>query len=99
MPARPGSVSTMPPADLATSVAVETAMPIWAWHWAVPGDRRMPWQRAAVLHLGPFLAWRKGGAARCFTSQLEPDPSTGADAILPPSVVARLVHSREVFFR
>ncbi len=73
--------------------------PIWAWHWAVPGDRRMPWQRAAVLHLGPFLAWRKGGAARCFTSQLEPDPSTGADAILPPSVVARLVHSREVFFR
>ena len=27
----PGSVSTMPAADLATSVAVETAIPIWAW--------------------------------------------------------------------
>ena len=27
MPARPGSVSTMPAADLATSVAVETAIP------------------------------------------------------------------------
>lgn len=73
--------------------------PIWAWHWAVPGDRRMPWERAAVVHLGPFLAWRKNGAVRCFTSQLEPDPFTGAAAILPPWAVARLVHPREVFFR
>jgi LmbE family N-acetylglucosaminyl deacetylase len=73
--------------------------PIWAWHWAVPGDRRMPWERAAVLHLWPFLSWRKSGAVRCFTSQLEPDPSTGAAAILPPWAVARLVQPREVFFR
>ncbi len=34
MPARPGRVSTMPAADLATSVAVETAMPICAWRRA-----------------------------------------------------------------
>ena len=73
--------------------------PIWAWHWAVPGDRRMPWEQAVVVHLGPFLGWRKSGAVRCFTSQLEPDPSTGAPPILPPWVVARLVHPREVFFR
>src|SRR6202451_3321140 len=31
MPASPGSVNTMPAADLATSVAVETAIPIGAW--------------------------------------------------------------------
>jgi LmbE family N-acetylglucosaminyl deacetylase len=73
--------------------------PIWAWHWAMPGDRRMPWEQAVVVHLGPFLAWRKSGAVRCFTSQLEPDPSTGAAAILPPWAVARLMHPREVFFR
>jgi hypothetical protein len=73
--------------------------PIWAWHWAMPGDRRMPWEQAVVVHLGPFLAWRKSGAVRCFTSQLEPDPSTGAAPILPPWAVARLVHPREVFFR
>src|ERR1700677_765280 len=34
MPASPGSVNTMPAADLATSVAVETAMPICAWRSA-----------------------------------------------------------------
>jgi LmbE family N-acetylglucosaminyl deacetylase len=34
-------------------------MPVWAWHWAEPGDRRMPWPRALVLRLGSFLAWRK----------------------------------------
>jgi LmbE family N-acetylglucosaminyl deacetylase len=81
------------------SGACHLEAPIWAWHWAVPGDPRVPWQRAAILHLGPFLAWRKSGAVRCFTSQLEPDPSTGAAAILPPWAVARLVHPREVFFR
>ena len=73
--------------------------PIWAWHWAAPGDRRVPWARAAVVPLGPLLTWRKSGAVRCFTSQLEPDASTGAAAILPPWAVARLVHPREVFFR
>src|ERR1035438_2672352 len=34
MPPRPASVSTTPAADLATSVAVETAMPICAWRSA-----------------------------------------------------------------
>ena len=73
--------------------------PIWAWHWAAPGDARMPWSRAAVLYLGPILAQRKRAAIGCFTSQLGPDPSTGAEAILPPWVVARFRHGREVFFR
>jgi LmbE family N-acetylglucosaminyl deacetylase len=73
--------------------------PIWAWHWAAPGDARMPWSRAAVLYLGPILAQRKRSAIGCFTSQLGPDPSTGADAVLPPWVVARFRHGREVFFR
>src|SRR6202167_2110848 len=34
MPASPGFVSTMPAADLATSVAVDTAIPICAWRSA-----------------------------------------------------------------
>src|SRR6202167_1830023 len=34
MRASPGAVSTMPAADLATSVAVDTATPIWAWRRA-----------------------------------------------------------------
>jgi LmbE family N-acetylglucosaminyl deacetylase len=51
--------------------------PVWAWHWAAPGDPRVPWPRARVLYLGPILAQRKRTAIGCFTSQLEPDPSTG----------------------
>ncbi|MEP7024907.1 MAG: PIG-L family deacetylase [Actinomycetota bacterium] len=73
--------------------------PIWTWHWAGPGDARVPWSRAVVLYLGPILAQRKRAAIECFTSQLERDPSTGADPILPPWAVARFRHGREVFFR
>jgi LmbE family N-acetylglucosaminyl deacetylase len=73
--------------------------PIWAWHWAAPGDPRVPWPRASVLYLGPILAQRKRSAIGCFTSQLEPDPSTGADPVLPSWAVARFRHGREVFFR
>ena len=73
--------------------------PVWAWHWAAPGDPRVPWPRACVLYLGPILAQRKRAAIGCFTSQLEPDPSTGAGPVLPPWAVARFRHGREVFFR
>jgi LmbE family N-acetylglucosaminyl deacetylase len=73
--------------------------PIWTWHWAAPGDPRVPWPRACVLYLGPILAQRKRTAIGCFTSQLEPDPSTGAGPVLPRWAVARFRHGREVFFR
>jgi len=65
----------------------------------VPGDPRVPWPRACVLYLGPILSQRKRSAIGCFTSQLEPDPSTGAGPVLPPWAVARFRHGREVFFR
>jgi LmbE family N-acetylglucosaminyl deacetylase len=73
--------------------------PVGTWHWATPGDPRVPWPRAAVLYLGPILAQQKRSAIRCFTSQLEPDPSTGAAPVLPPWAVDRFRQGREVFFR
>src|SRR5205085_190993 len=30
--------------------------PIWMWHWARPGDRRVPWHRAARVRLPPAIA-------------------------------------------
>lgn len=60
--------------------------PVWAWHWARPGDGAVPWERARrVDHHAA-----KADAAQAFTSQL--------DAILPPPVLARLCRPFEVLF-
>ncbi|RYY69227.1 MAG: PIG-L family deacetylase, partial [Comamonadaceae bacterium] len=73
-------------------------VPVWAWHWAVPGDPRLPWHRARRLDLDADAAGRKRAAVQCFTSQLKPDPSTGAGPILRSTTVARAARPFEVFF-
>ncbi|MFF3442417.1 PIG-L family deacetylase [Streptosporangium sp. NPDC002721] len=72
--------------------------PIWAWHWAEPGDARLPWERALRIPLPPEVLDRKRAAIGCFTSQLEP---RGADleAVLPPGIVAHFTRDHEVLFR
>lgn len=73
-------------------------LPIWAWHWAEPGDARVPWHRAAAIALPPDALALKQQALACFHSQLRPDPSTGQDAILPPWATQRLLRPFEVVF-
>ena len=73
-------------------------MPVWSWHWAAPGDVRLPWRRARRLALDEEVLRRKREAVGCFTSQLHGDPSTGQPAILPPHVLARLLHPYEIYF-
>lgn len=73
-------------------------MPVWSWHWATPGDNRLPWQRARRLELSPDVMQRKRQAVACFVSQLQADPSTGNQPILPPHVLARLLHPYEIYF-
>ncbi|NGZ84535.1 PIG-L family deacetylase [Duganella sp. SAP-35] len=73
-------------------------MPVWSWHWAAPGDARMPWRRARRLELSPEVMQRKRQAVACFLTQLQDDPSTGKPAILPPHVLARLLHPYEIYF-
>lgn len=73
-------------------------MPVWTWHWAAPGDARLPWRRARRLALDEDVVRRKREAVGCFTSQLHADPSTGQPAILPPHVLARLLHPYEIYF-
>lgn len=73
-------------------------VPVWAWHWATPGDTRLPWQRARRLDLDAEGAQRKRDAVQAFASQLEPDPSTGAGPILRASTVARAARPFEVLF-
>ncbi|MGJ7510139.1 PIG-L deacetylase family protein [Variovorax sp. GT1P44] len=73
-------------------------VPVWAWHWAAPGDERLPWHRAARLALDADAARRKRQAVQCFTSQLEPDASTGAEPILRATTVERAARPFEVMF-
>ena len=78
--------------------AAMVELPVWTWHWAEPGDQRVPWQRARRLVLDAETLQRKRDAIACYTTQLHPDPSTGQPAILPPHVLARLTHPYEVCF-
>ncbi|MEU4409058.1 PIG-L family deacetylase [Streptosporangium sp. NPDC023963] len=72
--------------------------PIWAWHWARPGDARLPWDRALRIPLPPAALARKRAAIGCFASQLEPR-GAGLEAVLPPGVVAHFTRDHEVLFR
>jgi len=61
--------------------------PIWMWHWAKPGDARVPWDRARRVALSAELATRKQAAIQAFTSQLtDRGPATGP--VLPAGVMA-----------
>ena len=71
--------------------------PIWMWHWAKPGDRRVPWQRACQVPLGPDVAARKIAAIGAFASQFT--EREGAGPVLPPGIVAHFTRDQEVLLR
>jgi LmbE family N-acetylglucosaminyl deacetylase len=71
--------------------------PVWMWHWAVPGDPDVPWDRAFSVQLNRSATGRKQHAAQCFRSQFEPDGTR--PAVLPPVVLRRLMAVGEVVFR
>jgi LmbE family N-acetylglucosaminyl deacetylase len=77
--------------------AVFMEYPVWMWHWALPGDPAVPWDRAHTVALSSAALDRKSRAAQCFRSQFE--PSGTGPPILPPSVMARLLAVGEVVFR
>ncbi|MFJ9342332.1 PIG-L deacetylase family protein [Streptomyces sp. NPDC101733] len=73
--------------------------PVWMWHWARPGDPRVPWASAAAVRLPPAIAARKKRAVHRFVSQtspLGPDPADAA--VLPPGELAHHLRGIEVFF-
>ncbi|WCE09307.1 MULTISPECIES: PIG-L deacetylase family protein [Pseudomonas] len=72
-------------------------VPIWTWHWAAPGDARVPWARAQRLDLEDDVVALKKQAVNAFGSQLTEDSSTGQGPILPDTVVTRLTRAWEVY--
>ncbi len=73
-------------------------VPVWAWHWAAPGDARLPWPRARRLALDADARRRKRSAVQAFASQLQPDASTGRGPILRATTVERAARPFEVVF-
>jgi LmbE family N-acetylglucosaminyl deacetylase len=72
--------------------------PVWMWHWAVPGDSRVPWHRALRIPVPASAAIRKRAAIACFTSQLE-RRGGGLAPVLPAQTVAHFTRDMEVLFR
>ena len=76
------------------------AYPIWAWHWALPIDATIPWDRAEVVRLPADVHRAKLEAMGQFHTQLEPLGPDPADApVLTAEVVARFARPFEVVFR
>ncbi|MEV0263587.1 PIG-L family deacetylase [Streptomyces sp. NPDC050617] len=73
--------------------------PVWLWHWARPGDPRVPWGEAARIVLPPEARRRKAAAVARFVSQTEPlGPAPEEAAILPPEEIAHHLRDVEVVF-
>jgi len=72
--------------------------PVWMWHWATPGDPRVPWPRACQISLPAGIAACKHAAIQAFASQLAArGPALGP--VLPPGIVAHFTRAREVLLR
>jgi LmbE family N-acetylglucosaminyl deacetylase len=71
--------------------------PVWMWHWAGPGDARVPWAQAGRVLLPAGPRGRKGAAIGCFASQLE-DRGAGAGPVLTAQFAAHFERDYEVLF-
>ncbi|MFJ9346541.1 PIG-L deacetylase family protein [Streptomyces sp. NPDC101237] len=74
--------------------------PVWMWHWAVPGDPRIPWHTARRLELPPHVRALKRAAVDRFATQIRPlGPGADEAAILPPEELAHHLRPMEVLFQ
>ncbi len=74
--------------------------PVWAWHWARPGDPRLPWSRAFRVPLDPAARLAKAAAVASFVTQVAPiGPAPEDAAVLSPAVLQRFARGAEVVFR
>jgi LmbE family N-acetylglucosaminyl deacetylase len=69
--------------------------PVWMWHWASPGDPRVPWDGALKVPLSPRTVNRKRAAITCFASQTE-DRGHGLGPVLAPGIIAHFTRTMEV---
>ncbi|MBN1091132.1 PIG-L family deacetylase [Blastococcus sp. TML/M2B] len=74
--------------------------PVWTWHWAAPGDPRVPWDSAHQVALPRAVRAAKSTAIDCFTTQIAPLGPDPADAVvLLPEFLAHFGRPHEVLWR
>lgn len=74
--------------------------PVWMWHWASPGDARVPWSRAARIELPGWVCVRKQEAVACHRSQIFPlGPEPEDAAVLAPSDLGHFRRRFELVLR
>ncbi|WP_168405284.1 PIG-L deacetylase family protein [Acinetobacter indicus] len=70
---------------------------IWAWHWAMPADARIPWAQARKLRLTAQQLALKQQAIQCFKTQIEADDTIHQPPILSAKTISRLLIPYEVY--
>jgi LmbE family N-acetylglucosaminyl deacetylase len=73
-------------------------VPVWAWQWSFPGDRRIPWKRARRVFLSRALRVRKRQALAEYQRRIESDPPHSRHAMLPSTVLERFMRPYEIVF-
>lgn len=74
--------------------------PIRMWHWASPGDERVPWDRAHRIELPAWAYVRKQEAVSCHWSQIAPlGPAPEDAAVLPVSDLEHFRRRYELVLR
>lgn len=71
--------------------------PVWMWHWARPGDPRVPWHAAVRVPLPGSVTARKRRAIGCFASQLR-HRGPGLGPVLPAGIAAHFIRDTEILF-
>lgn len=71
--------------------------PVWMWHWAQPGDVRIPWADLLAIDLPDSTIRAKQSALTRHLSQLC-ERSTESGPVLVPAIVARAARQQEYFF-
>lgn len=83
-------------AACAATGAVLVEVPVWTWHWAAPGDARVPWQRLRQLPLPADALHAKREAVALHASQLQ--APAGVAPILPDWALGRWLRPVEFVF-
>lgn len=73
------------------------AAPVWMWHWATPGDARVPWRRLRAMPLSAAASSQKLAALTAHQSQLHPR-SEALGAVLGEAIVKRAAWRTEYYF-
>ncbi|WP_020107759.1 PIG-L deacetylase family protein [Nocardia sp. 348MFTsu5.1] len=73
--------------------------PIWMWHWATPGESKIPWEDMRRHQLSNTALATKRIAITAFDTQINPLSPDAADRpVLLPHILDRLTRTHEYVF-